>query len=153
MGNWAYSAIFARLLVEFIRNIEDVCTADMVIAVPISRQRLNERGFDQTELILDCMKKELPLNYKSGVLERKVHTKHQSRLAGYERFSNISNAFAVRSDVRGKKIVVFDDVYTTGYTMEACAKTLIEGGAREVIALTLAKVPELYDDTGARYIL
>ncbi|MBQ7572708.1 MAG: ComF family protein [Clostridia bacterium] len=152
-GSHAYALVFAKLMSDFIKDIDDICTADMIVAVPISQERLNERGFNQTQLILDCMKDELSLNYRQDVLIRSKDTEHQSRLSGYERFKNVKDAFLVSGDVKNMRIVVFDDVYTTGNTMEACAKALIDAGAKEVIALTLAEVVQKSNDTGAEVIL
>jgi ComF family protein len=112
-------------------------SADLVVPVPLHVRRERARGFNQAEDLAHALG--LPV---SRALKRRRHTQSQTDLPAEQRHSNVRNAFRLRwgADVRGKCIVLVDDVSTTGATLDACARVLLKGGAREVRALTAARV-------------
>ena len=109
---------------------------NLVIPVPLYRGRERERGFNQAELI--ALRLGLPMN--SRLLRRRKNTPSQTGLSRNERKRNLAGAFEMRSSVSGTVIVV-DDVYTTGSTMNEIARTLKRAGAERVEVLTVARVP------------
>ena len=112
--------------------------ADLVVPVPLHRSRRRARGFNQAAEIA----RHLPLPM-SAALRRVRATPSQTDLPAAKRHANVREAFAVRrrADVRGAVVVLIDDVSTTGATLYACARALVQGGgAREVRALTAARV-------------
>jgi ComF family protein len=111
--------------------------ADIVVPVPLHRSRKRARGFNQAAEIA----RHLPLP-SLDVVKRSRATVSQTDLPAHERHANVKGAFALRprAGVQGLVVVLVDDVSTTGATLEACARTLVESGAREVRALTLARV-------------
>jgi len=111
--------------------------ADVAVPVPLHRSRERVRGFNQAAEIA----RHLPLP-GIGALKRTRATISQTDLPAGARHANVKNAFAMRrrADVRGRVVVLVDDVSTTGATLEACARVLLEAGAREVRALTAARV-------------
>jgi ComF family protein len=111
--------------------------ADLVVPVPLHRLRQRMRGFNQAAEIA----RHLPVA-SADVLKRVRATLSQTDLPAAERRANVRNAFAKRwhADVNGLVIVLVDDVSTTGATLESCARVLLESGAREVRALTAARV-------------
>ena len=109
---------------------------NLVIPVPLYRGRERERGFNQAELI--ALRLGLPVN--SRLLRRRKNTPSQTGLSRNERKRNLAGAFEMRSSVSGTVIVV-DDVYTTGSTMNEIARTLKRAGAERVEVLTVARVP------------
>jgi ComF family protein len=111
--------------------------ADLVTPVPLHRARQRSRGFNQAEDIA----RQLPLPMVRA-LRRVRRTPSQTDLPEAERHANVRGAFSLArgARIRGAVVVVVDDVSTTGATIEACARVLLEGGAREVRALTLARV-------------
>jgi ComF family protein len=111
-------------------------TGDMVIPVPLYRGRERKRGFNQAELI--AVRLGLPMNPR--LLRRRKDTPSQTGLSRSERKRNLAGAFEMRSNVSGSVIVV-DDVYTTGSTMNEIARTLKRAGAERVEVLTVARVP------------
>ncbi|BBB91686.1 MAG TPA: ComF family protein [Methylomusa anaerophila] len=113
--------------------------ARSVIPVPLSRQRLKERGFNQTEAIFKPWAAKQGLNWLDG-LERIRLTAPQWELNLTERRKNIKGAFRVTrpEDVKGHCILLVDDIFTTGITLDECAKVLKQAGAVKVKALTLA---------------
>jgi ComF family protein len=113
---------------------------DYIIPVPLSREKLNERGFNQAKLIATPFSLAINRPLLSNVLVKIYDTKSQVGLSREERTINVQNAFIVREDIiAGKRIVLVDDVSTTGATLEACAKALKKAGAASIVGLTLAK--------------
>lgn len=113
--------------------------AKLLAPVPLHPKRLKERGFNQALLLAQAFP-EIPLGRE--VLARTRHTRPQAGLNPKERRDNVHRAFAVTrpEDVRGKSVLLLDDVYTTGATVRECARVLIKAGAREVNVLTVARV-------------
>jgi ComF family protein len=129
------------LLAQFARNLLPYPEEFVTVPVPLHKHRLAERGFNQSLLLARVISSELetPLDYRS--LIRKRDTQSQTGLAGKDRRRNVTNAFAVisKATFKGSKVLVVDDVLTTGYTLNECAKTLKKSGALEVICLALAR--------------
>jgi len=113
--------------------------ADLAAPVPLHPNRLRQRGFNQALLLAQGLP-EVPLERE--LLVRQRHTPPQAGLNPKERRDNVKGAFAVpRPDlVKGKRILLIDDVFTTGATVKECAKVLRRSGAREVDILTVARV-------------
>ena len=124
---------------------------DAVTWVPVHRKRLAERGYDQAELIaaafMDAMAEKTERTGRAGgipalegFLERAQSTRPMKDLGLMERMENVSGAFRVKKEenVRGKTILIIDDVYTTGATLDACALALKAAGAGRVEILTFA---------------
>lgn len=111
--------------------------ADLVVPVPLHFVRQRVRGFNQAEDLAHALG--LPV---SRALRRSRHTPSQTDLPAEQRHANVRNAFRLRrsADVVGRCVVLVDDVSTTGATLGACARVLLEHGAREVRALTAARV-------------
>ena len=111
--------------------------ASVVIPVPLHRRRRRARGFNQAADLAAHLG--LPV---VAALRRVRATTSQTDLPAARRHANVRNAFALRrqADVRGLCVVLVDDVATTGATLDACAHVLVEAGAREVRALTAARV-------------
>ena len=111
--------------------------ADVAVPVPLHRSRRRARGFNQAAEIA----RHLPMP-AAHVLRRIRATPSQTDLPAAKRHANVRNAFALRrrADVSGLVVVLVDDVSTTGATLDACARVLLAAGAREVRALTVARV-------------
>ncbi len=111
--------------------------ADCCVPVPLHRSRQRSRGFNQAAEIA----RHLPIAM-NHLLTRVRATPSQTDLPAARRHANVRNAFAVRrrADVTGRVVVLVDDVSTTGATLHACARVLLAAGAREVRALTVARV-------------
>lgn len=128
----------AVFLVEKIIN-ENV-KFDILTCVPTSAKNKKKRGYNQAELIAREVAKLLKCNFCSDVLYRVKENFSQVELSAVERAKNIENSFIVqnRSVVKGKTILVVDDVLTTGATMSECAKMLKKAGADKVFGITFA---------------
>ena len=123
---------------------ELLAAADWIAPVPLHRRRLFERRYNQASLLALALGRKHGKPAIADLLLRKRNTPSQGRRSRAERRKNVAGAFAVtprhKADLAGKRILLIDDVMTTGATLEACAKTLLRGGAAAVDALTLARV-------------
>jgi len=108
---------------------------DALVPVPLHRRRLRERGFNQARVLCEEIVQETGLPILDA-LERTVATKQQMKLGADERRVNVAGAFEVVEPVAGLRLVLVDDVRTTGMTAKACAKALYENGALDVYILT-----------------
>lgn len=132
--------LFAAMLYERIKEVPVFSDFDFIVAMPLSRKRLKERSFNQAEVIAQRLSEYMGIPHISCVFRSK-HTLAQSTLRAHERVKNIANAFvADKTKVRGKRILLVDDIFTTGSTMNSCAKELKENGALSVVGITFAKV-------------
>jgi ComF family protein len=113
---------------------------DCIVPVPAHRRRLVRRGFNQSMVLARLAGRRLSVPVDGSALERIRHTPPQSGLTRSERETNLQDAFLVRGErIRGKRILLVDDVATTGSTLAACARALKKGGASTVHALVVAK--------------
>jgi len=133
--------LFARWLAQLATEGGPAFQADVVVPVPLHRQRERERGYNQAALIAKPLAKLLGLPYKSVLLTR-IRPRPDKHLLSYEeRWESVRGAFATRpgSQVDNLRVLLVDDVMTSGATLDSCAKTLREAGARSVIGLTVAR--------------
>ncbi|MHB8842981.1 MAG: double zinc ribbon domain-containing protein [Candidatus Aquicultor sp.] len=122
-------------------NLENI-PFEAIIPVPLHPVRLRERGFNQALLLGKTLGKIHHKKVLTGALRRVRNTIPQVQLDHSERAKNVRGAFAVRKkqEILDKRLLLVDDVFTTGATVNECAKVLKKSGAREIIILTLARV-------------
>jgi competence protein ComFC len=126
---------------------EYLASKPLVIPVPLHQKRLNYRGFNQAELIGRNLAQNLKLPFSTKILNRHRYTQPQAGLKRKERLINLTGAFSVSVEVsslpdlplENRNILLIDDVWTTGSTMQNCAGVLKELGAEKVWGLTLAR--------------
>jgi ComF family protein len=139
--------VLGRMLAEAIATLEAGFPADSVavVPVPLHRTKLRQRGFNQAELIARAAMKISPsrdrLRLCAGVLERRRETTSQTGLTSHQRRENLRGAFGVAQPaaVKGREVLVVDDVYTTGATVSECARVLRRAGATKVWVATVAR--------------
>ena len=113
---------------------------DIVLPVPLGKERMKKRGYNQVSLFALPLALAMGWKYNAHVLKRAKETISQVGLSKEERKNNVHDAFVANSrKVEGKSVLIMDDVSTTGATLNSCAKALIDGGASEVYALSLAR--------------
>jgi ComF family protein len=121
---------------------------DLIIPVPLHKKRIRNRGFNQSELLSMYVSQNispaLPIPVLPNLLERQRHTSPQMKIRSYsERQKNIRNAFKISSEntefIKNKRVLIIDDVSTTGATIFECGKTLKQNGAKEVIGGVIAR--------------
>ena len=118
--------------------------ADILIPVPLHPTRLIKRRYNQATLLAHALAKICDANFDPDILKRIKRTESQGKFKARQRFQNVKGAFAVREKalprIQGKHIVIIDDVFTTGATLESCATILKRAGARRVDGICLARV-------------
>lgn len=114
--------------------------ADLIAPVPLHWTRLWTRGYNQAAWLALAIARQIGQPYAPLALLRKRRTPSQNGLSASGRARNVEGAFTVSQDVRGKTVLLVDDVYTTGATLNACAKTLLKAGAQRVDGVALARV-------------
>lgn len=137
-GKSARSEAFGLLIAQCVK--EHGLTAQMVTWPPLSKRRLRQRGYDQAQLLAEKVGKELGLPVARTL--QKKHRPAQSGLDGEaQRRANVLGAYAAinAETFRGKRLLLIDDVVTTGATLTECAKTLRLAGAEAVVCATLAR--------------
>lgn len=142
--------MFVNLLLKNKNVCKFLNCYDIIIPVPVHRKRRSERGYNQTELIAKELANNLRITYSSSSLIKDKNIKPLSSMGAKERKNQIKNVFKVKNieSIKGKKVVLFDDIYTTGSTYIECKRVLIETGAKEVGILTLAR--DAYKSTKER---
>lgn len=131
--------------VELIKNNEKICAQikkyDIIMPVPISKKRLNTRGYNQSALIARKIAKTLNMYYGENILVKIKDNKPQSEMGQEKRKSNVKDVYTIKNKekIYQKKILLIDDIFTTGNTVNECAKVLIENFASSVGIFTIAK--------------
>jgi competence protein ComFC len=133
-GDAALVNVFKQPFIERYKDKLSGLNFDYTVPIPLSNERLYERGFNQAKLLADL----LPLP-QLEILQR-THLEKQSKKSRNERLSS-SNVFSVieSSKIRNKKILLVDDIYTTGSTLRHAAKQLVDNGAKNVSSFTLIR--------------
>jgi competence protein ComFC len=136
LGGW-----FARRLAEVVDRERDLLEADVVVPVPLHRDREKERGYNQAALLSRPLAKQLQLPHKAVLLVRTRARPDKRILTLEERWESVRGAFATRpgSQVDNLRVLLVDDVLTTGATLDACARALRDAGAKSVLGLTVAR--------------
>ena len=113
----------------------------ILIPVPLEKRKLKWRGFNQAEEIGKELSKFLKISLLNNVLAKIKETPSQVELSDEERKENIKGVFLVKNGelIRNRKILLVDDIYTTGSTLEECAKVLKEAGAKEIVGIVVAR--------------
>lgn len=137
-GKYTLARPLARLMISALPGEIDV---DMIIPVPLHLARLRAREFNQSLLLADQLSRHLARPVSATHLVRITATDPQTTLTRQARLRNLRKAFAVRKpqDLTEKRILLVDDVFTTGTTLNECAKALRQAGTGPIFALTLAR--------------
>lgn len=138
----------ASLLGEWMTRVLEFQEECLCVPVPLHWTRLFMRTYNQAALLAAHIAKQKGWTYAPTLLLRHRRTPSQGRLSKKGRVRNVEGAFCVksakRSQLLGKKVLLVDDVFTTGSTLEACSKTLLKAGAKEVHVVTLGRVVKTY---------
>lgn len=136
LGDW-----FASRLAEVVARNGKVLAADVVVPVPLHADRFRERGYNQAELIARPLAHRLRIKLGPYLLVRNVPRPPKLHLSRAERWKSVRGAYAIRQGVRvdNLRVLLVDDVMTSGATLDACARALKLAGAAEVLGLTVGR--------------
>jgi competence protein ComFC len=132
-----YKRVVGRLAAPLMLQVVGEDHFDAVVPVPLHSSRLRKRGFNQAELLARGVAEKMKATV-SDTLEVVRSTRDQVELSAAQRRANVAGAYTATKPLRGK-ILLIDDVFTTGATMSACAGTMVRAGAKEVHALSLCR--------------
>ncbi len=132
---------FVNFLLKNEKIFEKIKTYDTIIPVPISKQRKRQRGYNQSAIISKEISKHAKLQYNDKILIKSKNIIEQSKLNKQERIKNIQGVYDLknREIIKNKKILLIDDIYTTGSTVKECSKVLRQAEPRKIGIFTLAK--------------
>ena len=133
------AAPLAGLLHNYIT--ENPISADVLVPVPLHPRRLSQRGYNQSLMLARELGKLTGITVRSDILKRRINTPPQARTAdSIERYRNMRGAFtSINGKLKDKRVLLIDDVSTSGATLDACASALKQAGAASVWGLTVAR--------------
>ncbi|MCD6413840.1 MAG: ComF family protein [Elusimicrobia bacterium] len=129
---------FGNIMAENFVKFHKTFMPDLIVAVPLHKKKKDARGFNQSELLAKRISKILRIPVAGGIIKRVKNTQPQKNLPKAERNENIKGAFKSKK-LNGEKILIVDDVHTTGATISECVRTLKENGAGKIAAIVIAK--------------
>jgi ComF family protein len=144
--------LLGRQMAEAVLKLEDVAARDLiVVAVPLFKERERQRGYNQSVLLADealrrlrTLRPKWKLTAAHSALERRRSTESSFVLSRKGRRRNLSGAFHVTGDVRGREVLLIDDILTSGATARECARVLMRAGAANVWVATLARAQKQF---------
>ncbi len=140
LGRKYLAGQMGRMMAEVVKNEPRFWPIDVIIPVPASLGSLTQRGFNQTEILGKYIARHLKLPMDKNLLLRVKETPAQRELTREEREKNLLCAFKVRDPekIKGKNVLLVDDVYTTGSTARECTRSLVRAGVGKVAVITWA---------------
>ena len=139
-GKTYLTPFWGEWMVEGLYRYWDGHSFDLLIPVPLHKKRLRERGFNQALLLVKELSYRTGIPYQKRILQKKRPTIPQVNLSSVERKKGVRGAFRImgREELEGRSVLLIDDVFTTGATVNECSKVLLAGGAQRVDVLALA---------------
>lgn len=137
---YGYNAVFKQFIADLCSQIPADNMPDLIVPVPLHSSRIRERGFNQSMYLAKFAATATGIEFSTKGLLRARKTTPQTQLSGAERRTNLHSAFiAEPSLIKDKKILLMDDVYTTGSTVDECSRTLLQSGAKRVEVMTISR--------------
>lgn len=135
------SAMFSKIILKNEKICGNLKFYDIIIPVPMHEHKKRCRGYNQTELFSKQIADKLWITYNENVLIKTKNNARQSSLNLEDRTNNVKNIFKIIDEnaVRNKNVILIDDIYTTGATLEECTKELKKAGCKTVLGLVIAK--------------
>lgn len=133
-----YGKFYGKEMMARLEQIVSGWNAEVLIPVPLHPSKLRKRGYNQAEIIALNFGREMGIPVNTTILRRNKKTLPQKELNDKERLKNLESAFIITTnDVKYKRIILVDDIYTTGTTIDSCAKALIDAGAEKIYYVSL----------------
>lgn len=138
-GRQEYVDYYGECTSKLLRDEEELKRADAIIPVPLHYKRLRQRGYNQAALFAEALGKAWNIPVKHNLVKRYKNTKPLKQFNPAQRQNNLKKAFKlVRNDVKLNTIIIVDDIYTTGSTIDSVAQVFLQAGVHKVFFVTLA---------------
>lgn len=138
-GRQEYAEYYGECAARFLKDDKELLNADAIVPVPLHFMRKRQRGFNQAELFAKALGKEWNIPVKSNLVIRQKNTKPLKQFNPSQRQNNLKNAFKLmQNDVKLNTIIIVDDIYTTGTTIDNVAKVFLQAGVHKVFFVTIA---------------
>ena len=133
--------MFAKIILSDKKTCNFIKKYDVIIPVPISKKRKKKRGYNQSELVANELAQKLNQDIWTDIIIKKKDNKPQSELNKLERIKNVEDIYKINKpiEVKNKKVLLLDDIYTTGSTVNEIARKLKQTQTQEIGVITLAK--------------
>ncbi len=134
-----YAKYFSKSILQLYKKELQELNLDGIVPVPVHKHKKRQRGYNQAEVLADYLAKELHLPVYPTYLLRVENTNPQKELNDKVRIKNLKNAFKIgENEIELKKVLLVDDIYTSGATIEACTRILLEAGVQKVYYTSVA---------------
>ncbi len=132
---------FAKIIIKNEKIYRFIKLYDIIIPVPMHKNKEAVRGYNQSALIAKEIAKNIGINFNKKILVKTKNTKVQSTLNKTQRIQNVKDVFEIENKdiIKNKKVILVDDIYTTGSTVNECSKMLKQAGTKEILVITIAK--------------
>lgn len=138
-GCEAYGHLLAMAAADVLEGGVSAEEYSYIVPVPISRKRLRKRGYNQSAIMAKYISERLGIPIKN-VLDRVIDADSQSMTSTHLKSENVKGVFAAKEKLYGERVILFDDIYTTGSTMRECAEVLLKNGAESVCGIACGYV-------------
>jgi ComF family protein len=112
--------------------------AELIVSVPLHKKKMESRGYNQSDLLAEGFSNATGIPWSGTILSRTRHTATQTGKSKTERRENVKGVFSVKADIKAHRVIIMDDVLTTGATLEECVQALKMAGYKEFYILTIA---------------
>lgn len=132
-----YAGFYASKIAESYSDVIRTWNVDVLIPVPLHAAKKRKRGYNQATVLAKELERLLDIKVDDNILKRVKNTRPQKELTDKERYNNIKNAFQISTnELKYNKVILVDDIYTTGVTIDECAKVLMDAGVGKVYFIT-----------------
>lgn len=133
-----YGEVYGREMAKMFRKIIRLWEIDVIVPVPLHRKKQKKRGYNQGEILAKEIGFRVGIPVDTTLIKRKKNTVPQKEFTRKERKKNLKNAFEVTGKVEGKRVLIIDDIYTTGSTIDSISILLKKAGAEKTYFLTIS---------------
>ena len=138
-GRKEYARVYGEEMAKYLGEFVKSCNADLIIPIPLHKSRQKKRGYNQASLIARCLSDMVGIPVREDILIRSKNTIPLKKLNRYERQNNLKKAFNIgKNDVKLKTIILIDDIFTTGSTIDEASRVLKSAGADKIYFITLS---------------
>ena len=133
-----YGEVYGREMAKTFRKIIRLWEIDVIVPVPLHRKKQKKRGYNQAEILAKEIGFRVGIPVDTTLVKRKKNTVPQKEFTRKERKKNLKNAFEVTGKVEGKRVLIIDDIYTTGSTIDSISILLKKAGVEKTYFLTIS---------------